>query len=416
MSALGNAPYGYRYIGRHQGGGVARFELREEEARTVRLIFNWIGLERISLREVCRRLQNMRCSTKTGRNRWDPTTVWGMLRNPVYCGTAMFGRTRSSPAKPRLRPIGRRPNPPKRAAGSRVAAPREEWIAISVPALVDQAIFEAAQVQLEENRKRKREGRRRPGWLLQGLVVCRCGYAFYGKMARGRAPQHPADYGYYRCTGTDAHRFGGQATCDNRSVRSDKLEQAVWQEVQAVLEQPGRLIEEYRRRIADAKSGNGIRQDCEALDRQIVRLRRGLDRLIDGYAEGIIDRGEFEPRVSVLKQRLGRLEGERAALNETLDLERDLVLVIGRLDEFATRVRTGLGELDWSGRRDVIRALIRRIEINQDNIDIVFRVPGSSPDGGGPASSDPHAGGSPNRQHCRNVHRTADRRRAAGTK
>ena len=88
--------------------------------------------------------------------------------------------------------------------------PREEWIEIPVPALVDPAIFEAAQAQLDENRRRRRELRRRPGWLLQGLVVCqRCGYAFYGKMARGRVGGRlPADYGYYRCTGTDAHRFG----------------------------------------------------------------------------------------------------------------------------------------------------------------------------------------------------------------
>ena len=109
---------------------------------------------------------------------------------------------------------------------------------IPVPAIVDAGLFETVQAQLDENRKRKRDGRRRPGWLLQGLVVCRqCGYAFYGKMARGLVGGgRPSDYGYYRCTGTDAHRFGGQAVCGNRSVRSDKLEQAVWQQVEMVLD------------------------------------------------------------------------------------------------------------------------------------------------------------------------------------
>jgi site-specific DNA recombinase len=414
VSALSGAPYGYRYIGRHAGGGIARFERCEDEARIVRSIFSWVGVDRVSLREVCRRLQKMGCRTRTGRVRWDPTTVCGMLRNPVYRGTAMFGRTRSMPAKPRLRPIGRHTQAPKRASSSRSSTPREEWIEISVPAVVDKEQFEAAQAQLDENRKRKREGRRRPGWLLQGLVVCRrCGYAFYGKMARGLiGSRQPADYGYYRCTGTDAHRFGGQATCDNRSVRSDKLEQAVWAEVQAVLENPTRLTEEYQRRIADAQGGTGIRQDVDALNEQIARLRRGIDRLIDGYAEGIISRPEFQPRVAGLKQRLGKLQGERSALSETLELERDLVLVIGRLEEFITRMRTGVGELDWNGRRDVIRALIRRIEIDHDDVDVVFRVPDRAPDGGpsgsaaGPASS--------NRQHCGNVHHPPDRRRAAG--
>ncbi len=413
VTALSGAPYGYRYIGRHAGGGIARFERCEDEARIVRSIFSWVGVDRVSLREVCRRLQKMGCQTRTGRVRWDPTTVCGMLRNPVYRGTAMFGRTRSMPAKPRLRPIGRHTPGPKRASTSRSSTPREEWIEISVPAVVDQEQFEAAQAQLDENRKRKREGRRRPGWLLQGLVVCRrCGYAFYGKMARGLiGSRQPADYGYYRCTGTDAHRFGGQATCDNRSVRSDKLEQAVWAEVQGVLENPARLTEEYQRRIADAQGDGGARQDVDTLDEQIARLRRGIDRLIDGYAEGIINPPEFEPRVAGLKQRLGRLQGERRARSETLELERDLVLVIGRLEEFITRMRTGLGELDWNGRRDVIRALIRRIEIDHDNVDVVFRVPSRSPEGGGgPSEAAQPVPGSSNRQHCGNVHYRPERK------
>ena len=57
VSALTGAPFGYRYVRRDLGGGVARFEVVEEEAHIVRLIFAWIGLERASMREVCRRLE-----------------------------------------------------------------------------------------------------------------------------------------------------------------------------------------------------------------------------------------------------------------------------------------------------------------------------------------------------------------------
>jgi site-specific DNA recombinase len=89
----------------------------------VRLIFRWVGIDRVSLREVCRRLQKMEFATKTGKPRWDATTICGMLRNPVYRGAAMFGRTRSLPAKPRLRPVGRRPQSPRRASGSALYDP-----------------------------------------------------------------------------------------------------------------------------------------------------------------------------------------------------------------------------------------------------------------------------------------------------
>ena len=43
VGALCGAPFKYHYIGRHLGGGVARFELCEDEARIVRSIFRWVG-------------------------------------------------------------------------------------------------------------------------------------------------------------------------------------------------------------------------------------------------------------------------------------------------------------------------------------------------------------------------------------
>ena len=104
VSALAGAPYGYRYITRERGGGVARFEIVPEEARFVRLIFAWVGLDRLSLREVCRRLQQAGCRTRSGTTRWWASTIHGMVENPAYTGTAMYGRFHAVEPKPRLRP------------------------------------------------------------------------------------------------------------------------------------------------------------------------------------------------------------------------------------------------------------------------------------------------------------------------
>src|SRR5215212_5914766 len=50
VSVLSRAPYGYGYVGRGAGGGVARFEVIEEKAQVVRHIFQWGGHERVSQR------------------------------------------------------------------------------------------------------------------------------------------------------------------------------------------------------------------------------------------------------------------------------------------------------------------------------------------------------------------------------
>jgi site-specific DNA recombinase len=134
------------------------------------------------------------------------------------------------------------------------------------------------------------------GALLQGLTVCqRCGYAYYGKTApRSRKYDPMNTLRYYRCTGADGYRFSGNAVCNNGPVRSDQLEQVVWDQVRALLEDH-RVADEYRRRIAQARDGAALPDEIVRLDRQMTSLRRGIGRLIDSYAEGVIDKTEFEP-------------------------------------------------------------------------------------------------------------------------
>src|SRR6201988_4498727 len=103
VSVLSGGPYGYRYIGKHEGGGVARYVIDEAEAPIVRLMFQWIGHERLSIGEVCRRLQQRGYLTRRGKPAWDRTTVWGILKNPAYIGTAAFGKTRIGAMRGRLR-------------------------------------------------------------------------------------------------------------------------------------------------------------------------------------------------------------------------------------------------------------------------------------------------------------------------
>jgi site-specific DNA recombinase len=399
VSAFTTAPFGYRYVGRDHGGGVARFEVVEEEARMVRLIFAWVGLDRLSLREVCRRLEQTGCPTRHGAARWYASTVRGMLANPAYMGRAVFGHSRFLPAGPRLRPIRGHPRPSPRPT-LRVPVPREEWIEVPVPALIEPALFEAARRQLEENRRRKRERQLGPRWLLQGLTVCgRCGYAYYGKTApRCGKDRSKGELRYYRCIGTDGHRFGGTAVCDNRQVRGERLEEIVWGQVRALLEDPKRVTQEYRRRISEARDGAAPPDEIARLDRQIATLKRGIGRLIDSYAEGVIDKAEFEPRIAGLKTRAAGLEQRHQEALEAAEAERTLSIVTGRLEDFAAKVSQGLDGLDWLSTREIIRALVRRIEIDHDSVEVVFRVP--SPPIGGSPNSGRAADGPPPCQHC----------------
>jgi len=195
----------------------------EEEARIVWLIFAWLGFDRLSLREACRRLRQMGCRTRRGFLHWNASTIHGMLENPAYVGRAAFGRFRYLPPRPKLRPLRGRAKPPP---NSRAYGLCGDGIDIPVMPIID----EAARAQLVENKKRKRDRESGHVWLLQGLTVCRrCGHACYGKTAPRRRDHHEADVlRYYRCTGTDGQRFEGEAPCSNPPVRADQLEEVVF--------------------------------------------------------------------------------------------------------------------------------------------------------------------------------------------
>src|SRR5262245_49632136 len=373
VNVLSGAPYGYRYVTKYEGGGQARYEIISDEARVVRQVFAWVGHDRLTIGEVCRRLTQAGEATRTGKTRWDRSVVWGILKNPAYQGSAAFGKTHQGPLRPRLRAQRGRPVQPHRAV-STSDVPPEDWITIPVPALVEPEVFAAVQAQLQENKRHARQSRRGALYLLQGLLQCQhCGYAFYGKRLSPSARKgKPRAYAYYRCLGTDAHRFGGERLCQNTQVRTDLLDLAVWQEVCTLLAHPERLAEEYRRRLQPETHAQ--RTPLATVEAQISTLRQGVARLIDSYADGLIDKSEFEPRITRLRQHLARQEAQRQALADEATLHGELQLIIGRLEDFAAKLHDGLEAADWASKRDLIRALVKRVEVARHEVNVVFRI------------------------------------------
>jgi len=372
VAVLSGAPYGYRYINKQDGGGQARYEVVFEEANVVRQIFHWMGVERTSIGEVCRRLKAAQIRSPKGKPAWDRSSVWGILKNPAYKGTAAFGKTKTEALHPKLRAQRGRPMQPRRAV-SIADQPRQDWLSIPVPALVDEAIFEVVQKQLKENGQRARQGQRGALYLLQGLLVCaHCGYAYYGKQISQKAAKgKPRSYAYYRCIGTDAYRFAGERICDNLQVRTDLLDQVVWEEVCSLLQDQQRLRQEYERRLSVSQPENENRVTLRA---QIAKVQQGMARLIDGYAEGIIQKPEFEPRITRLRQRLADLEQQEQRISEEETGLAELQEAMGRLEDFAEKVKGNLAEADWAMRRDLIRMLVKRVEIAKEEVRVVFRT------------------------------------------
>src|SRR5215510_8125001 len=91
VNVLSGAPYGYRYV-KKSDTAAAFYEIVETEAKVVRMVFEIYTQQRLSINAIARLLNERQIATRTGKGRWERSTVWGMLRNPAYRGTACYGK------------------------------------------------------------------------------------------------------------------------------------------------------------------------------------------------------------------------------------------------------------------------------------------------------------------------------------
>jgi site-specific DNA recombinase len=56
------------------------------------------------------------------------------------------------------------------------------------------------------------------------------------------------DFLYYRCSGSDGYRFGGERICRNAQIQGNILEMTVWSEISKLLMDPHRVELEHQDR------------------------------------------------------------------------------------------------------------------------------------------------------------------------
>jgi site-specific DNA recombinase len=330
VSVLANAPYGYRYVKRTEHVD-ALFEIDELEAPIVREIFERYVERRESIVQIARSLTEQGAPTRTGTPHWGSSTIWAILRNPAYTGQAAYGRRRvtGEPAKP-MRLRGRHPG---RSAYEHVGP--EHWLRIPVPALITEEQHALAQELLARNSRLSPRNTRKPS-LLQGILVCReCGHSYYRTSTRSKAG---IVHHYYRCSGADGFRRPEGRVCAARHVRIEEIDEPVWAQVIALLENPELIQAEIDRRLQALRAEHPASRRRDGLQRDLARAQNALRRLIDGYQEQLITLEELRARMPELRRREATLRAELDALDTELHNAETYLKLTETLDSFRNRL------------------------------------------------------------------------------
>jgi site-specific DNA recombinase len=378
VNVLSGAPFGYRYVRKTPESG-ARYEVVPHEAVLVSEMFRRYADEGAAIADLRRWLTDQGVHTRTGKERWDRSVIWGMLRNPAYAGTAVFGKTQAVYEAAGL-------NRTARLAGRTVPRqvrvedrPREDWTAIPVPALVDRDTFDRVQQRLEDNKRFAARNTKVPS-LLQGLAACAsCGYGYYRTSTTTSSGKKIY---YYRCLGSDDYRYQGGRVCGNKPVRADYVDAVIWDHVTGLLADPALIRTEIDRRLERARTSDPVTKKRGQLEQALAKTSASIAAMVTAFSEQLITIDELRARMPDLRARETGLKDQIAALDAQA-ADRDAYLKLaGDLEGFLTRLRGSAATATVEDRQRVLRAVVQDVLVGPEKLTIRHRIPVREPSSG----------------------------------
>ncbi|MBU0495295.1 MAG: recombinase family protein [Chloroflexi bacterium] len=348
LMTTGRAPFGYNYVTEKHKGWLV---INEEQAQIVRRIYRWLIDDGLSSYAIARNLWEENILTKgdtsavvfkkAGPAAWSPSTVRRIISNPTYKGVWHYGKTRTF-----------------RENGKKVQrrAPESEWIAVPVPAIVDEETWEQAQRCLAQNRARAKRNTKR-NYLLRGMVFCPCGRRWVGRY------KNPQKRAYYRCPSTESEYWRGQ--CEVRfSIRQEIIECDVWGKIAELILDPEQLkkaISEWRAQAEEEASQKTRR--LEAIAALVADMDRKMGILLDEVLMGSFSQAIIEQKKGELATQRADLEVEAERIRDELKvttITREQELEITRLAEEMGEV---LDELTFETKRRILELLKLRVDV-----------------------------------------------------
>ena len=370
VNVLGGAPFGYRYVAKTADSG-AGYEIVDHEAAIAAELFRRYADDGTSIADLTRWLTSQGVPTRTGKARWDRSVLWGMLRNPAYAGTAVFGKTMVLQESPGLNRRARLEGRSTPRASKTVDRPREEWIEIPVPAIVTAETFGRVQERLEDNKRYAARNTKVPS-LLQGLAACSaCGYGYYRTSARTTSRK----IYYYRCLGSDDYRYEGGRVCANKPVRADYLDTVVWDHITHLLADPALIRAEIGKRLAQARTADPAARQRQRLELALARATTAITRMIEAFQEQLITIDELRARMPALRARETNLRGQADAIDAQLADREAYLKLADDLEGFLGQLRASAATGTVEERQRVLRLLVKDVLIGPEKITIRHRIP-----------------------------------------
>ena len=373
----GGLPYGYRI------GDDGRPEAVEEQAEVVRRIFHMYVHEGMGSPSIAVRLTEEGIPTQTGKLLWLQSRVHHILGNATYAGTWVYGKYRHISTEDGMKVYDQ---------------PRDSWIEIPMPQIIDDETWERAQV-LKKQRSRRAKRNTDVLYLLQHLLKCgECGHNFHARCTRsttnvrnGKKYRYdlPTPNRYYMCNGMQSMRL----RCRERPyIRAERLEEQIWREVKRVIQNPDLIVAGID--TLDTQGSSSMEEEIAQAERDLRSIQMEEDRAIRLFVSGKITEAQLDVQRKFITE---RLESAKAKLDDYRVREASGAEKRRLMETFLAQARNvgqGIDELTDEQRKETLRMVLEQVVIDKhNNVDITLAIPidddSSDPDSPDPESPQP---------------------------
>jgi site-specific DNA recombinase len=245
---------------------------------------------------------------------------------------------------------------------TRKAADDETIQSVVVPAIVTVNLWEAAQEQLAEN-KRKFMHPPVHDYLLRGRLRC----ALCGKAMIGHGIKHHTKtgeswyYRYYECPNSRVAFRTEVKHCNSKNLRADFAEAAVWNSIRDAMLEPDRLwADMHKSNEENQKTRRLLEQAIAAEHAEIDKVHIKEERLLDLYESGDITKDRYRTRKMEYQAEIDKHDEEKKKLADrlgecaVLTLEQEGTLQHFQ-NEIASRMTDDVSAVDRMQLYDILR-------------------------------------------------------------
>lgn len=328
-------PYGYRVVKTKdaQGRTINQLEIIEEEARIVRMIFDWYtrgddtGAPPCSIMHLVRHLTAMRVPThhdalglarKHGAGVWNTNSVHVILKSSTYIGRWTYGKTKNVPR-------------PGSEQTRKAPMPSADHLTIAVPAIIDESTWQIAQQRLRTNLQNAQRNRKR-FYLFSCMATCaQCGRRVIG-------------CGYHNTLAYRCHNGAHiMVKCPMPIFREAELDAAVWSWIQGLVQNPSAITASLQERQALADEVNARLYDRIAtIGTLIEETQAEQSRLLSLYTKGRLDEDRWYIEDQACQQRITDQEQQRALLQTQLQAVTYSPAYLDDVAASCARIRIGM--------------------------------------------------------------------------